>query len=180
MTDDKDNTTAELQEQFDDDIHIEHLKYVEQRCMEFGMWGPPMMMVHSALKLAQDELESGARETIDKLTAENRALKREIKQVQGNMRTQLNNVEGMKLKYERLNAELAERKRKMDERDRMTADEVAGQVLGELAERAERLREQRDDLSVECGKLNDLLTDIRLIAERRKAYTLVDEKGEAV
>lgn len=162
MTDDKDNTTAELQDQFDDDIHIEHLKYVEQRCMEFGMWGPPMMMVHSALKLAQDELESGARETIDKLTAEKRALEAELRMARGEVKTVLNNTETARQKAERAAADY----RRWMEQPR---DESWERELKLAKSTGDFWKEQYD-------KAMKKLANVRKIASSDKPYTLVEEE----
>ena len=164
--------------EIEDDIRIESLKYVEQRCMKFGMWGPPMMMVHAALKQAEDELEDGARETIDALTAENRALEAELRMARGELKTALNNIEAGRIAVERKRAELDERKRRLDVRDAMTVEQVTNAFIAELEEKCERLTAQRDELRAENMRLGGIIDDIRTLTSERMREHRRYELGE--
>ena len=89
-----------------------------------------------------------------------RALERELKIARGDLNLTLNNWEQAKGKIRRQTEELAERKRKLDERDRQTIEEIRDDRADYWKSRAEKAEKEREQWRSKCGKLMGLANEM--------------------
>lgn len=104
------------------------------------------------------------KERIGQLEDELRATKRELKLINGQLTTTLNNWEQAKGKLERQRIELSERSRKLDERDAQTADERAKANVDYWKRQAEKAREEAEKWRSAFGEILDACHEVHRIA----------------
>ena len=126
----------------------------------------------------QDKLIRELREQVDQLIAEKNALEAELRMARGELKTALNNIEAGRVAIKRQQAELDERKRRLDVRDAMTVEQVTNAFIAELNEKCERLTAQRDKLRAENMRLGGIVDDIRTLTSERMRDRRRYELGE--
>ncbi len=109
---------------------------------------------------AEKKLECADKQ-LDELTAENRALKAELKLARGELKNVLHNTEQAKLKAERT----------IEEYRKLMAQPVEDRWKREI----ELVRSSRDHWKGECEEAVARLVDARSVLDRTKKYTLVKE-----
>lgn len=93
--------------------------------------------------------------TIGELHDELAATKRELKLINGQLTTTLNNWEQAKGKLERQRMELANREKRLDERDAQTPDEMARARISKLVEQRDKAMAQCEEYREKLGRAVD-------------------------
>lgn len=150
-------------------IRSENLKKLIEKVMGWGMYGPPLESLFYYAKQAQLEIDGDNRESIGALEDELAATKKELKIINGQLTTTINNWEQAKGKLNREREAFNERSKKLDERDAQTADAIT-------QARIDKLLEQRDKARAEAERYRTLLG----IARDHAHACLVDTEGNVI
>lgn len=102
---------------------------------------------------------------IGELEDELAATRRELKLAQGNLSLTLNNWEQAKGKIRRKEAELADRKRRLDERDQKAVEEICDDRADYWKGQCERARSEAERYRSLYGRCMDLAHEMERLSE---------------